>query len=100
MIWITGVGVGDGVKVGVGGIGVRKLSVAIVGVVFFSLTSASGVNVGVLVGFRGGVNTKSQAENRKTRSKNTTILLPKVNRSTGYFTAIIIPHYSVKNHKK
>ena len=97
---MTGVGVGDGVKVGVGGIGVRKLSGAIVGVAIMSLTSAIGVNVGVLVDFGGGVSTPSQADNRTTRRKNTTILLPKVNRSTGYFTAIIIPHYSVKNHKK
>ena len=91
---------GEGVNVGVDGIGVRKLSGAIVGVASIMLTVDAGVDVSDLVGSGGGVSTPSQAVHNKIRRQNILILLPQVNRNTEYFTVIIIPHYSVKNHKK
>jgi len=60
-MWITGVGLGEGVKVGVGGIGVRKPATPIVGVAVIL-----GEGIGVDVGEGGGVRTASQPSKRST----------------------------------
>jgi hypothetical protein len=92
--------VGEGVNVGVKGIGVRKLSGAIVGVASIFMVVDVGVDVSESVGSGGGVNTPSQAEHIKIRRQSIPILLPQVIRNTKHLTAIIIPHYSVKYRKK
>ena len=100
MMWKIGVGEGEGVNVGVEGIGVKKLSGDSVDVATISMTVGVGVDVCELVVSGGGVNTPSQAVHNKIRRQSILILLPQVNRLTRDFTKIIIPHYSVKYHKK